>query len=124
MDSAIELFERWKSRWSATLLEGYMFHLLSIDERFGGELVKLSQERIDEVNIKVPTIYAILKRSNDMGLLKVDYKESENGITRGTQRKYYTLTDEGRYYYKLLTKHMKESVSELFNAQKQIVEEN
>ncbi len=122
MDSVNELVAKWKSRWSAGLLEGYMFHLLSIEERFGGELIRMSQQQI-EVTVKVPTIYAILKRSSEAGLVTVDFKESENGVTRGTQRKYYKLTENGKQYHRELTDHMLNSVSRLFELTKQIKEE-
>ena len=122
METAENLFDKWKLRWSAGLVEGNIFHLLSNDEKFGGELVKLSQKHIDG-NVKVPTIYAILKRSSEAGLIKIQYKQSKNGVTRGTQRKYYTLTDKGKEYQQFLTSHMIKSVSSLFEIKQNIMEE-
>lgn len=121
MDSFEELFFKWKSRLSAPMLEAYIFYLLLQKERFGGELVQLSQAEIDK-NVKVPTIYAILKRSTDLGLLEVNYHDVENGITRGTSRKYYTLTSEGNKYCNLILNHLSKSIPEKMLRNQGIVE--
>ena len=91
-------FEKWRSRWISAVLEAFIVYLVTKKERFGGELVKLSKIYIDE-SVKVPTVYAILKRLTDSGFLKEKSKLQEIGITRGKPRIYYDITELGESYY-------------------------
>lgn len=110
MDDVQTSFSKWRNRISTPLLEAFIFHLLSLKDRFGGELVLKSQEIISR-EIKVPTIYAILKRSTDLGLLAIKQHDVKLGVTRGTSRKYYTLTAYGRDYSSLQVSHLSTIIS-------------
>ncbi len=101
-------FDKWKSRWVSSLIEVFIMYLTNRKERFGGELVKLSQKYIDP-SAKVPTIYAILKRLSDAGFLREKSISHEIGITRGKSRIYYESTSDGAKYFHLLQNQIESS---------------
>ena len=106
MNAVIEGYVKWKSRLLTSILEVYLLDLIAIQERYPGELVNLSQNTLGP-DIKVPTVYAIVRRNLQSGFLELEEKGSEEGITRGTSRNYYKLTEEGLSYYALLRKEIK-----------------
>jgi DNA-binding PadR family transcriptional regulator len=83
--------------------------MISKKERFGGELVELSKQHVDE-NAKVPTIYAILKRLTDTGFLKEKSKLQEIGVTRGKPRTYYEITPGGKAYLESMQRQINSSL--------------
>ena len=113
MESLTSIQSKWRSRWTSVLLEPFILHMIQQKERFGGELVKLSQEILDP-NTKIPTIYAILRRNTEIGIIHVKNAKSEDGITRGTSRKYYSLTTFGIEYYKNLMEAIDSTIPSIF----------
>ncbi len=105
MQSVSIIFDKWKSRWVSSVLEVFILFTISIKERYGGELVNLSQEFVDE-KTKVPTIYAIIKRYTGSGILDEYKTEEKSGITRGKSRIYYRLSDTGFELIKMIEDHM------------------
>ncbi|QIK57076.1 PadR family transcriptional regulator [Erysipelothrix sp. HDW6A] len=73
------------------VLELCVLALLSRRERYGYEIVSLISETIQ---ISEGTMYPLLKRLKDEGLVSTRLVES----TQGPSRKYYALTDLGREY--------------------------
>lgn len=95
------IFNRWQSKWVVGLLETFLLYVVKQKDRYGGELVKLSRLNVDK-NAKVPTIYGILNRYSELGLITEVSENSEEGVTRGTSRKYYAITDLGNNYLNLM----------------------
>lgn len=109
MYDILPFMKRWKNKLNVPLLEYHIFHLLSLREMYGRSIIQNAQKVISD-NIKVSTIYAILKRGVDEELIALAYVDDEETITRGTARKYYTLTDHGLLLYKEMRKYMQASV--------------
>ena len=82
-------------------------------ERFGGELVNLSQEMLDPLT-KVETIYAILHRYIEFEIVQLKVSKTQDGVTRGTSRKYYSLTKAGVDYYKNLMHYIDSIIPQIF----------
>lgn len=70
-------------------LELCVLALLEQRDRYGYELVTLISE---EIEVTVGTIYPLLKRIKELGLVDTETVESPDGPAR----KYYRLTPEGR----------------------------
>lgn len=77
-------------------MEFLIFKEIEREPQYGGKLVELARSRLSE-DIKIPTVYAILNRSKENGLLDVTEGEKQD-VTRGTARRYYSLTEEGTNY--------------------------
>lgn len=92
LDSVI----RWKSRLNAVLIEYIIFSTLSKQNTYGAAILNSSQKLFD--NVKVPTVYAIIKRGIEYELIGKLPQQEKADKTRGTARQYYTLTDEGIEY--------------------------
>ncbi|MCE7737327.1 MAG: PadR family transcriptional regulator [Candidatus Heimdallarchaeota archaeon] len=105
MQSVSIIFDKWKSRWVSSVLEVFILFMISVKERYGGELVSLSQEFVDE-NTKVPTVYAIIKRYTGSGVLKEFKTDEKSGITRGKSRIYYRLSDDGQELIDKIKEHI------------------
>ena len=74
------------------VLDLCVLSLLSRKDRYGYELVNEISKRID---LSEGTIYPLLKRLRDEGLVSTYLEESQEG----PPRKYYRLTDGGRQMY-------------------------
>lgn len=103
-----DVFTKWKSRWVSTVLEVFILFAISIKERYGGELVDLSQKFVD-VNTKVPTVYAIIKRYTSSGIL-IEIKREKSEITRGKARIYYQLSKKGTELICMIEEHIQEKL--------------
>jgi DNA-binding PadR family transcriptional regulator len=109
MDLVLENFEKWKSRWISSVLEIFILFSISQKERFGGELVELSKLHVDE-KVKVPTVYAIIKRYTNSGILEEYKVDGKSEVTRGRSRIYYRLNDDGAE----LIEHIKDHIDSKF----------
>ena len=106
MDLVLENFEKWKSRWISSVLEIFILFSISIKERYGGELVEMSKQFVD-INTKVPTIYAIIKRYTNSGILEEYKVDGKSGVTRGKSRIYYRLNEHGNSLLAMIEEHLK-----------------
>lgn len=106
MDLVLENFEKWKSRWISSVLEIFILFSISKKERFGGELVELSKLHVDQ-KVKVPTVYAIIKRYTNSGILEEYKVDEKSSITRGRSRIYYRLNDRGEELIRMIEEHLK-----------------
>ncbi|OLS22090.1 MAG: hypothetical protein HeimC2_30660 [Candidatus Heimdallarchaeota archaeon LC_2] len=93
-----EALDKWRSRLETVMAETLIYHWINQKSRYGKELISLTQSIISE-KIKVPTIYAILNRGKSQGLLEDFVKPDKDKITRGKERKYYRLSNQGKKYY-------------------------
>ncbi len=74
-------------------LELVLLRLLASEPRYGYELVSELRERSDgELEIKEGTLYPVLYRLEDRGLVAPQWQQQG----RGVPRKYYSLTDAGQ----------------------------
>ncbi|MDO5717881.1 MAG: PadR family transcriptional regulator [Tissierellia bacterium] len=74
------------------VLELCVLSLLNMEDRYGYELVETISE---DISISEGTIYPMLRRFKNDGLVITYLKES----TSGPSRKYYSITDKGREFY-------------------------
>lgn len=88
--------DKWRSRWDNAFLEYLMFELISEKARFGAEIVEFANETLSS-KIKIPTVYAILNRSSEWGLLE-EARLEKTKSTRGTKRRYFDITSAGEEY--------------------------
>lgn len=74
-------------------LEMILLHLLSLRETYGYQLVTTVEESLGwEWQLKEGTLYPVLYRLEDAGLVATRWETLE----RGVPRKYYRLTESGR----------------------------
>ena len=74
------------------ILELVILKLLSKKEMYGYELVAELNQQGDSFNIKEGTLYPILYRLEDDGLMKTRWEQS---TSRGQPKKYYSVTKKG-----------------------------
>ena len=92
---AMEDLERQLKRGT---LEMILLHMLAEEPRYGYELVSQLDERTGgAVSMKDGTLYPVLYRLEDRGLIEAEWSQPQ----RGVPRKYYRRTDAG-------TRHLEE----------------
>ena len=101
-------FSAWLSKWQNSLLLGILLEHISKQNRYGGELIEYARSTLDP-GIKIPTVYAILKRTTDHGITEAFISDEKAKVTRGTRRKYYRLTAEGEEYLDNMKKVLRQS---------------
>jgi PadR family transcriptional regulator PadR len=99
--------ENIKSQMRRGVLEYCILSVLDKNDAYASELInKLKDARIIVVE---GTLYPLLTRQKNQGLLAYRWEES----TQGPPRKYYTLTDKGREVLQEMDKAWKEIVETL-----------
>lgn len=83
--------ETWKVQLRKGILDMIVLNLLTPKPLYGLEIVQ-KLEANDELTISEGTIYPILSRLRAEGLVFTEWVESE----QGRQRKYYSLSENGR----------------------------
>ena len=70
-----------------------LLSLISRKDKYGYEIIKERKEKSDNTfNFKEGTLYPVLHRMENNGLIKSYRKEAENG----KERKYYSITNLGK----------------------------
>lgn len=77
------------------VLEIVILKLLSEKEMYGYELVAELNRRGKSFNIKEGTLYPILYRLEDDGLMETRWEQS---AIRAQPKKYYTVTEKGKQF--------------------------
>jgi DNA-binding PadR family transcriptional regulator len=115
----LKALDRWRSRFHTVFLEYFIFKAVSKTPKYGGELVDEARDTISD-QIKVPTVYAILKRGVEQELLEIveDVLDEKAEETRGTARQYYQLTPEGVIFLKEITDSIQSLLDVEFITQK------
>ncbi|MFA5443508.1 MAG: PadR family transcriptional regulator [Bacteroidales bacterium] len=99
--------ENIKSQMRRGVLEYCILSVLDKNDAYASELInKLKDAHIIVVE---GTLYPLLTRQKNQGLLAYRWEES----TQGPPRKYYTLTDKGREVLQEMDKAWKELVETL-----------
>lgn len=75
------------------VLEIVILKLLSQKEMYGYELVSELNQRGESLNVKEGTLYPILYRLEDDGLMETRWEET---VSRGKPKKYYSVTEKGK----------------------------
>ncbi|MCB9819799.1 PadR family transcriptional regulator [Candidatus Nomurabacteria bacterium] len=97
--------DEYASSLAAQLRKGYLTYcvmqICAREPRYTSEII--SELRNAELVVVEGTIYPLLKRLQNDGVLKHDWQESE----QGPPRKYYALTDFGHEIVSGLKRHIK-----------------
>jgi PadR family transcriptional regulator, regulatory protein PadR len=96
--------ENNKAQMRKGILEYCILSVLSRNSCYASDIIKELKEA--EVIVVEGTLYPLLTRQKNAGLLSYRWEESQ----QGPPRKYYELTDEGRKYLADLDKSWKELV--------------
>lgn len=82
------------------VLELIILKLLSQEAMYGYELVSVINNKSSSFDIKEGTLYPILYRLEDDGLVEARWEQADNPsygqIARGKPKKYYTVTAKGK----------------------------
>ena len=96
--------------WMAGSTAMLLLRLLEERDRYGYQMIEeLARRSNDVFQMKEGTLYPILTRQKNSGLLTYRWEESP----QGPPRKYYTLTDKGRDYLKTLDEAWDELVGQI-----------
>ncbi len=96
--------ENTKAQMRKGILEYCILSLLSRNSCYASDIIKELKEA--EVIVVEGTLYPLLTRQKNAGLLSYRWEESQ----QGPPRKYYELTEEGRSYLADLDKSWQELV--------------
>ena len=96
-----DFFDNWTVQVRKGMLELCILNALAEKERYGYELVK-ALTAIPGLIVTEGTLYPILSRLRQQGLVTTRLEESPEGPAR----KYYTLTHEGRKVMGLMHEHL------------------
>ncbi len=96
--------ENTKAQMRKGILEYCILSILSGDSRYASDIIKELKE--GKVIVVEGTLYPLLTRLKNSGLLSYRWEESQ----QGPPRKYYELTPEGRTYLKELDNSWEELV--------------
>jgi PadR family transcriptional regulator, regulatory protein PadR len=96
--------ENNKAQMRKGILEYCILSVLSRNSCYASDIIKELKEA--EVIVVEGTLYPLLTRQKNAGLLSYRWEESQ----QGPPRKYYELTEEGRRYLADLDKSWKELV--------------
>ena len=96
--------ENNKAQMRKGILEYCILSVLSRNSCYASDIIKELKEA--EVIVVEGTLYQLLTRQKNAGLLSYRWEESQ----QGPPRKYYELTDEGRKYLADLDKSWQELV--------------
>ena len=97
--------ENTKAQMRKGILEYCILSVLSRDSCYASDIIKELKEA--EVIVVEGTLYPLLTRQKNAGLLSYRWEESQ----QGPPRKYYELTPEGREYLADLDKSWNELVA-------------
>jgi len=96
--------ENTKAQMRKGILEYCILSILSGDSRYASDIIKALKE--GKVIVVEGTLYPLLTRLKNAGLLSYRWEESQ----QGPPRKYYELTPDGRSYLKELDNSWEELV--------------
>ena len=96
-----------KAQMRKGILEYCILAILSREDSYAPKIIAELKEA--EMIVVEGTLYPILTRQKNSGLLTYRWEESPQGPTR----KYYTLTDKGREYLKTLDEAWDELVGQI-----------
>lgn len=84
--------DRYLKQFKKGILEIIVLKFLSTHEMYGYELISMINEKSRFLEIKEGTLYPILYRLEDDGLMETRWEQA----ARGVPKKYYCITEKGR----------------------------
>lgn len=96
-----------KAQMRKGILEYCILSILSRDDAYASQII--SELKQAEMIVVEGTLYPILTRQKNQGLLSYRWEES----TQGPPRKYYTITDKGKALLAELDKAWEELISQI-----------
>lgn len=100
--------EKYERQMKKGVLDMLVLRLLTEEKKYGYQLILELREKSGSIfNLKEGTLYPILYRLEEEGLVESRWSEAEN---RQLPRKYYLMTDKGRA-----------TLSEMYQSWQQIV---
>lgn len=96
--------ENTKAQMKKGVLEFCILSILSKQDLYASDIIKTLKE--SKMIVVEGTLYPLLTRQKNAGLLSYRWEES----TQGPPRKYYTLTEKGKEYLSELKKSWTELV--------------
>ncbi len=97
--------ENAKAQMKKGVLEYCILSILSKKDCYASELI--NELKVSKLIVVEGTLYPLLTRQKNAGLLSYRWEES----TQGPPRKYYTLTDSGKEFMKELDQSWNELVA-------------
>jgi len=104
--------QNWKTQLRKGVLELCVLNALSAREYYGYDLVQ-TLKQIEVLQMREGTVYPILARLEDDGLVTSETRAS----SAGPPRKYVSITQEGKTYVAKANAHWSEMVSAVKRAQ-------
>jgi len=105
--------ENAKAQMRKGVLEYCILTILAQNDCYASDIIKKMKE--SELIVVEGTLYHLLTRQKNAGLLSYRWEES----TQGPPRKYYALTDEGRVFLSELDTSWEDLVQAVKSIQKQ-----
>ncbi len=105
--------ENAKAQMRKGVLEYCILTILAQNDCYASDIIKKMKE--SELIVVEGTLYPLLTRQKNAGLLSYRWEES----TQGPPRKYYALTDEGRVFLSELDTSWEDLVQAVKSIQKQ-----
>lgn len=99
--AVVDLNDKYESQMKKGVLDMLVLKLLSKEEMYGYQLIsELKVKSRERFLLKEGTLYPILYRLEDDGLVKSYWREAKG---KGVPRKYYEITEEGQDTLKEIT---------------------
>jgi len=95
-----DVLGNWKTQLRKGFLELFILNHLRSGEYYGYDLVQ-AMKRIDGLAMREGTIYPILARLQDDGLVRSEIRSSDSG----PPRKYFQITETGREALRDMNRH-------------------
>ncbi len=105
--------ENSKAQMRKGILEYCILLIISREDAYTTDIINLLKE--SKLIVVEGTLYPLLTRQKNAGLLSYRWEES----TQGPPRKYFTITEVGRKYLKELDKSWKELVESIDSIRKE-----
>ncbi len=105
--------ENSKAQMRKGILEYCILLIISREDAYTTDIINLLKE--SKLIVVEGTLYPLLTRQKNAGLLSYRWEES----TQGPPRKYFTITELGRKYLKELDKSWKELVESIDSIRKE-----
>ncbi len=109
-----KLIENKKKQMRKGVLELGILSIIAEEEAYTSDIIKKLKD--SELAVKEGTVYPLLTRLKNAGILSYSWRES----LEGPPRKYYNLTDAGEQFFNGLMTVWKELVNEMENYTKHI----
>jgi len=89
--------ENTKAQMRKGILELCVLSIIAEKEAYPSDIITHLKNSKPKLIVKEGTMYPLLTRLKNSGILSYSWRESEKG-QKGPPRKYYTLTEQGRVF--------------------------